>query len=413
MGSNQSAPQSLHRDDSLNGRPSDADKAIIKARRKRAKAGAQSIFGITTLIFSTAFAGFKDMKELHQHTFPMIVAIFLIVTFIATAILMKLEFFLSHREPESVWQLKAVTLVTLIAGIMFMVTDNLLLVLVHQGNAFLFFLELPEMIMLVVLAYHGMPKDRHHIVIHDDNYENMIQSASDLAVFATGVAFSMHIAILWGYMKNPSFQGHGHPQVGLSLTFSALILSLFCLMITSIPLVFHLLTKRNVLVAFISGLKKAILAILAASAVVLGEKFLEGSVLLAFLPEITIIFVYTSVEFFQREGANPTEQQNPDEQPGIFVLVATANLTLLAALHGMYGGNIDGNYNLYIKAAIFFLVSSTLSSLRCIAVRFKPPNFGGRVVMVEMVVEYIFPILEILVACSLILKIAVDLYNRL
>ncbi|KAF0923650.1 hypothetical protein E2562_006630 [Oryza meyeriana var. granulata] len=386
--------------DSLQNDHEDLQMQMTKKTLKRVISLAETFIAIATGILAAAFSAGKDVN-LHRHVLAA-GGCFLVVTYLSALLLIYMKLFLSDYRQLRRWHVRSLQLLCVISGASLVATNSLLLVLIGEGNGLLSLNLLPVQGIIGVLAYHATPTEGS---VRDEAFEAQIKSARKVAPFASATAFAVQTTLVFGSFSNATLQAMGGRRLDLSLSFLASALSVFLVVATCMPLGFRNHGARDKVLSFVRYLKHGVMAMLAVTAVTLGQEFLGGAAALALFPEITVAAMYYAVslpadETAARDAADRKREVLPT------VVVATFGFGMLGAAYAALFGTPE--YDLYTKALSFTLLTAVMSSLGRVAGPLCNARRDKSSAAWVGFLSNILPIVEMLVAVPLAAKVMVD-----
>uniref|UniRef100_J3L5D2 Uncharacterized protein n=2 Tax=Oryza brachyantha TaxID=4533 RepID=J3L5D2_ORYBR len=373
---------------------------MTKKTLKRVISLAETFIAIATGILAAAFSSGKDV-HLHRHVLAA-GGCFLVATYLSALLLIYTKLFLSDCRRLHGWHVWSLQLLCVISGASLVATNSLLLVLIGEGNGLLSLNLLPVQGIIGVLAYHATPTEDS---ARDEAFEAQVKSARKVALFAAATAFAVQTTLVFGSFSNATLQAMGGRRLDLSVSFLASALSVFLVVATCMPLGFRNQGARDKVLSIVRYLKHGVMAVLAVTAVTLGQEFLGGAAALALFPEITVAAMYYAVNLPADE---PAALDAADRKMEVLptVVVATFGFGMLGAAYAALFGTPE--YDVYAKALAFTLLTAVVSSLGRVA---GPLCDAGRDKSSAAWVAFlsnILPIVEMLVAVPLAAKVMVD-----
>jgi AcrR family transcriptional regulator len=224
-----------------------------------------------------------------------------------------------------------------------------------------------------------------------------------VALFAAATAFAVQTTLVFGAFSNAALQAMGGRRLDLSVSFLASALSVFLVVATCMPLGFRNQGARDKVLSIVRYLKKGVMAVLAVTAVTLGQEFLGGAAALALFPEITVAAMYYAVSMPADEAAAAADRKM-EVLPT--VVVATFGFGMLGAAYAALFGTPE--YDLYTKALAFTLLTAVVSSLGRVAGPLCNAQRDKSSAAWVTFLSSILPIVEMLVAVPLAAKVMVD-----
>ncbi|GJM92711.1 hypothetical protein PR202_ga09204 [Eleusine coracana subsp. coracana] len=383
-----------------------AEEQQTKNILKRTSSFVQASVVAATGISTTAFSVGKDVK-LHRHV---LVAggFFLVLAYFSALLLLYFKIFLSECRKLRPGHVRVLQVLCLTSGAALVATNSLLLLLLNKGNALLALNLIPVQVLVGMVAYRATPTEDS---LRDEAFEAAVKSASKVALVASAAAFSLQTALVFGYLSNAKFQAlaMGGRRLDISVSFLASALGMFLVVATCMPIGYRTDEERNRVLSIIRCLKDAVVAVLALTAVTLGQEFLGGNAALAFFPEIAVATMYYAVTLLSDEQGrqqiiNPSVQKM-EVLP--IAVVATFGFGMLGAAYAALLGTPE--YDVYTKALVFTLLAAVMSSLGrmagplCGAFR-RDKDATAWVVFLGN----ILPVVEMLVAVPLAAKVVID-----
>ncbi|KAK3162327.1 hypothetical protein QOZ80_1BG0088270 [Eleusine coracana subsp. coracana] len=379
-------------------------KNILKRTTSFVQASVVAATGISTAAFSVG----KDVK-LHRHV---LVAggCFLVVAYFSALLLLYFKIFLSGCRKLRPGHVRVLQVLCLTSGAALVATNSLLLLLLNNGNALLALNLFPVQVLVGMVACRATPTEDS---LRDKAFEAAVKSASKVALVASAAAFSLQTALVFGYLNNAKFQAlaMGGRRLDISVSFLASALGVFLVVATCMPIGYRTDEERNRVLSIIRCLKDAVLAVLALTAVTLGQEFLGADAALAFFPEIAVAAMYyamtmrsVSDQQGRQQIIHPSEQKM-EVMP--IAVVATFGFGMLGAAYAALLGTPE--YDVYTKALVFTLLAAVMSSLGrvagplCGAFR-RDKDAAAWVVLLGN----ILPVVEMLVAVPLAAKVVID-----
>uniref|UniRef100_A0A0E0JQF9 Uncharacterized protein n=1 Tax=Oryza punctata TaxID=4537 RepID=A0A0E0JQF9_ORYPU len=376
---------------------------VTKKTLKRVISLAETFIAIATGILAAAFSAGKDV-HLHRHVLAA-GGCFLVVTYLSALLLIYMKLFLSDHRRLRRWHVRALQLLCVTSGASLVATNSLLLVLIGEGNGLLSLNLLPVQGIVGVLAYHAKPTEGS---VRDEAFEAEVKSARKVALFAAATAFAVQTTLVFGAFSNAALQAMGGRRLDLSVSFLASALSVFLVVATCMPLGFRNQGARDKVLSIVRYLKDGVMAVLAVTAVTLGQEFLGGASALALFPEITVAAMYYAVSLPADDAAVPRDAA-ADRKMEVLptVVVATFGFGMLGAAYAALFGTPE--YDLYTKALAFTLLTAVVSSLGRVAGPLCDARRDKSSAAWVTFLSGILPIVEMLVAVPLAAKVMVDL----
>lgn len=371
---------------------------VTKKTLKRVISLAETFIAIATGILAAAFSAGKDV-HLHRHVLAA-GGCFLVVTYLSALLLIYMKLFLSDHRRLRRWHVRSLQLLCVTSGASLVATNSLLLVLIGEGNGLLSLNLLPVQGIVGVLAYHATPTEGS---ARDEAFEAQVKSARKVALFAAATAFAVQTTLVFGAFSNAALQAMGGRRLDLSVSFLASALSVFLVVATCMPLGFRNQGARDKVLSIVRYLKKGVMAVLAVTAVTLGQEFLGGAAALALFPEITVAAMYYAVSMPADEAAAAADRKM-EVLPT--VVVATFGFGMLGAAYAALFGTPE--YDLYTKALAFTLLTAVVSSLGRVAGPLCNAQRDKSSAAWVTFLSSILPIVEMLVAVPLAAKVMVD-----
>ncbi|XP_078154640.1 uncharacterized protein LOC144550011 [Carex rostrata] len=405
----QSRPLLLLREQSINN-GANQEESTMKACFSRVDILAKASIAAVGIIGAMAFSGYKDIK-LPVDSLTSVAALVLILTLVSGFGLAKYVLCMSHHINLTNWQYMLHVVLVSCDGVSLMCTDVLLLALVKHVNALLACFLVVVPFVIGMLAYAGSQITGSEQQSRDQTFEAAMKSCSDVAFLTVGGAFSMQLAIIFEFYKNPSLMVNQLPPIDLSVTFLASVLGVFSMMVTAMPLELLPLAMRTRFLLLIKFLKNSMLILSAAAAITLGEKFIHGLVFLSLMPILVVKVSYLAVLLFTEEQVSQDSNNFTDEPeiPTMLTGVTTTCIVLLSAVYALYPG--DEDIDVYLRIGILVLISIIVSSLSWIAFLLMP-SMNEQWANVTKLVSGILLGVEIIIAAAFLLKIYIDLYNK-
>ncbi|KAL6853586.1 hypothetical protein ACP4OV_019615 [Aristida adscensionis] len=371
---------------------------------KRSTSLAQGSIATATGILTAAFSVGKDVV-LHRHV---LVAggCFLVVAYLSALLLVYMKLFMSEHRQLHTWHVRVLQLLCVTSGAALVATNSLLLLLIGDGNALLSLNLLPIQGLVAVLAYHATPTADS---LGDEAFEAGIKSGRKVALLASATAFAVQTALVVGYLNNSSFRalGGGGGRFDIAVSFLASALSVFLVVATCMPLGFRTQAERDTVLSVVRYLKDAVVAVLAVTAVTLGQEFLGGDAVLALFPEVAVAAMCYAVTLLADGGAARDQPGAADKTELLpTAVVATFGFGMLGAAYAALRGTPE--YDVYTKALVFALLSAVVSSLGRVAGPLCSPRRGKGAAAWVVFLSNILPIVEMLVAVPLAAKVASD-----
>uniref|UniRef100_A0A0E0C9M5 Uncharacterized protein n=1 Tax=Oryza meridionalis TaxID=40149 RepID=A0A0E0C9M5_9ORYZ len=375
---------------------------VAKKTLKRVISLAETFFAIATGILAAAFSAGKDV-HLHRHVLAA-GGCFLVVTYLSALLLIYMKLFLSDHRRLRRWHVRSLQLLCVTSGASLVATNSLLLVLIGEGNGLLSLNLLPVQGIVGVLAYHATPTEGS---ARDEAFEAQVKSARKVALFAAATAFAVQTTLVFGAFSNAALKAMGGRRLDLSVSFLASALSVFLVVATCMPLGFRNQGARDKVLSIVRYLKDGVMAVLAVTAVTLGQEFLGGAAALALFPEITVAAMYYAVSMLADEAAAPRDAA-ADRKMEVLptVVVATFGFGMLGAAYAALFGTPE--YDLYTKALAFTLLTAVVSSLGRVAGPLCDAQRDKSSAAWVTFLSSILPIVEMLVAVPLAAKVMVD-----
>jgi hypothetical protein len=379
----------------------DAEEHQTKKIMKRSSSFAQVSIVAATGISTAAFSVGKDVK-LHRHVLEA-GGCFLVAAYLSALLLIYLKLLLSEHKKLHLSHIRLLQLLCLTSGTALVGTNSLLLVLINEGNGLLALNLLPVQAVIGTVAYCATPTEAS---LRDEAFEAVIKSGRKVALFASGAAFAVQTALVFGYLNNSGFQaaGVGGHRLDVSVSFLTSLLGVFLVVATCMPLGYATEAGRDRVLAMLRCLKDAVLALLALTAATLGQEFLGGYAVLALFPEFAVAAMYYAVTLRSDGQQGDAEEHKMDVL--VTGVVATFGFAMLGAAYAALLGTPE--YGVYTKALAFTLLAAVMSSLARVA----GPHCGTRrdknAAAWVVFLGNILPVVEMLVAVPLAAKVVID-----
>lgn len=375
----------------------------MKACFKRADVLVKLSIATVGTIGVAVLSGYKDIK-LPTDSLTRVAAFFLMLTLVSGFGLAKYLLCMSQRTNLTKLQYMLHVVFVSFNGVSLMSTSVLLLALVNHVNALLACFLVVVPFAIGMLAYTGSRINGTDRQSRDPAFDAAMNSCSDVAYLTVGGAFTMQLAIVFEYYKNPTLRVNQLPSVDLSVTFLASVMGIFSMMVTALPLELLPIAVRSRLLLLVKFLKKSMLFLTAAAAMTLGGEFLDGLVFLALMPILVVKVGYLAVLLF----TDPNNFNEEPEIPSMLTGVVTTCIALLSTVHALYVGSENGD--VYIGVGVFILVAIVATSLGWIAFLLMPSTNKQWANVTNMVSGVLLG-LEIIIAAAFLQKIYVDLYH--
>lgn len=393
---------------------------LVKSESDRIKTFYQTVLLAIMVFVMAALSSYKDMKPLYSTTShskarlsSLLVdeGLFIFMTFLCALVLMMSELFVyQYGRRGRVW-CWVLTILVAVTGVMLIVADTILLIVTNGRNKLLSVLLGPVVLLVGVVVGAGAWMREQLSSELGSRYDAAMKSTFDMATVGTIVSFTLQGGVAFGYLKNlgSNQEVKRDPPLDLAACYATSTLSLVGMIMCAMPLARLPDDMLKVLVRVVEGLRSAVLGALAMMALVVSVEFLDGYVVLSFFPDAVAIVLYYVVKLFS--ACQPREESSPLDFP--FRIVATAGFTLMTGLYAAFMGT--DHYGVYLKTAMFILLLAVLSSLSRLAIPLRMPEAGvGGIVEFGIAgVALAFPLLALLAAIPLVLKVFVDHYvNR-
>ncbi|XP_062224803.1 uncharacterized protein LOC133923527 isoform X2 [Phragmites australis] len=371
----------------------------------------QTVLSAIMAFIMAALSNYKDMKPLSSitshnkaHLSNLLVAegLFIFMTFLCAVVLVMLIFVYQNGRRGRAWCRVLIILIA-VTGMMLIVANTILLVVTNRNNTVLSVILAPATVLVSLAGSSGACMGEQPTSTLGSRYDEAMKRAFDTATVGTIVSFTLQGTVVFGYLKTPGRnQGKHDPPLDLAACYVASTVSLAVMMVCAMPLALLPDGMLDVLITIVERLRHAVLASLAMVALVVSVEFLDGFVVLSIFPDAIAMVLYYAVKLFS--ACQPHEENSPLDFA--FRIVATAGFTLMTGLYAAFLG-ID-HYNVYLKTAMFILLLAVLSSLSRLAIPVDMPEMGGAVEIGIAGVALAFPLLALLAAIPLVLKVLVD-----
>ncbi|KAL6614270.1 hypothetical protein ACP70R_036540 [Stipagrostis hirtigluma subsp. patula] len=366
---------------------------------------AQTFIAIDTSIVTAAFSVGKDVN-LHRHVL-VLGGCFLVIAYLSALLLVYLKLFLSEYRQLHMWQIRVLQLLCVASGAALIATNSLLLALISEGNGLLSLNLLPIQGIIAVLACRATPTEDS---LRDEAFEAGIKSGRKVALFAAATAFAVQTTLVFGYLNNSSFRALGRHRFDIAVSFMASALSVFLVVATCMPLGYRTGAARDMAMSLVRYLKDAVIAVLAVTAVTLGQEFLGGDAVLALFPEIAVAAMYYAVTLFADGDAAPDQRGVVEAEHKTEMLptavVATFGFGMLGAAYAALVGTPE--YDVYTKALVFTSLAAVMSSLGRVAGPLCGSRRDKKASTWVVFLGNILPIVEMLVAVPLAAKVVIS-----
>jgi len=393
---------------------------LVKSESDRIKTFYQTVLSAIMVFITAALSSYKDMKPLYSTTnhskarlSSLLVdeGLFIFMTFLCAVVLMMSEFFVyQYGRRGRVW-CWALTILVAVTGVMLIVADTILVIVTNRSNMLLSVLLGPVVLLVGVAVSAGAWMREEPSSELGSRYDSTMKGTFDMATVGTIVSFTLQGGVAFSYLKTPgsNHQVKRDPPLDLTACYATSTLSLIAMMVCAMPLASLPDDMLKVLIRVVERLRSAVLAALVMMALVVSVEFLDGFVVLSFFPDAVAIVLYYVVKLFS--ACQPREESSPLDST--FRIVAAAGFTLMTGLYAAFMGT--DHYGFYLKTAMFILLLAVLSSLSRLAIPLHMPEAGvGGVIEFGIAgVALAFPLLALLAAIPLVLKVFVDHYvNR-
>jgi hypothetical protein len=389
-------------DDAEKNAPSKNDEEEHQTKKilKRSSSFAQVSIVAATGIATAAFSVGKDVK-LNRNVLAAGGG-FLVVAFLSALMLIYLKLLLSECKKLHMGHIRLLQLLCLISGTALIATNSLLLVLINEENGLLALNLLPMQAIICTLAYCATPTEAS---LRDEAFEAAIKTGRKVALFASGAAFAVQTTLVFGYLNNASFQalGLGGHRLDISVSFLASLLSVFLVVATCMPLGYRSEAARDRVLSVLRCLKDAVIALLAVTAVTLGQQFLGVYAALALFPEIAVAAIYYAVTLLCDEQGDAVEHKMEVLPTAV---VATFGFAMLGAAYAALLGTSE--YDVYTKVLVFTVLAAVMSSLARVAGPLCGFRRGKNAAAWVVFLSNIVPVVEMLVAVPLAAKVVID-----
>lgn len=384
----------------------DAEDRQTKKILKRSSSFAQASIIAATGICTAAFSVGKDVK-LHHHVL-LAGSFTLVVAFLSALLLIYLKLFLWERKRLHPGHVRLLQALCLTSGAALVATNSLLLVLIDEGNALLALNLLPVQAVVGTLAYRATPTEDS---ARDEAFEAAVKSGRKVALFASATAFAVQTTLVFGYLNNARFQALalGGRRLDIAVSFLASALGVLLVAATCMPIGYATEAARDRVLSVLRYLKDAVVAVLALTAVTLGQEFLGANAVLALFPELAVAAVYYAVTLLSDEEqgqgrADAVERVTTEVMPT--AVVATFGFGMLGAAYAALLGTPE--YDVYTKALVFTLLAAVGSSLGRVAGPLCCSRHDKNAAAWVVFLSNILPVVEMLVAVPLAAKVVVD-----
>ncbi|XP_010941573.1 uncharacterized protein [Elaeis guineensis] len=349
-------------------------------------------------IFSIVVAYYSARQDIAKHAEKPTVVVcgsLVFITFLADLILMLHTSCLLTLPRIGECRYMAAIVLIYVSNVLFMLTSVGLLVLLNKSYAFLAVLLLPIIAILGIFFRKEIRTARHQRHTGYEAYETELKQFSDLSVSVTFLNFTGMIATISFYFKNfPEKAGRSGITVSESFIFFTIIFGLLSMLLTTVPPSFKQRGTRERLISVIRAFGYVLFGLQTLTGLELAAGFVEGFVVLAFLPDFVGAVFWFDMEFLHERrrdvetgGDEVDGERGRNDEPETFAIpVASFIFTLLMTVYSMNRGAPD--YNFHLRSCMLLIFSAFKSSLSWMMLTFKPPKTQSLVTVANILTRF-------------------------